>query len=346
MTEQSTEQSMETPPAAAQLMEMAWGFWTSQILRQVAEMGLADSFRPGEARDVDDLCAEFGMHQPTFRRFLRTLTGLGLVQTVGPHRYQLTELGEALRSGAPGNARSTVICLIGDMVAPAWLNLDYSLKTGETGFEKHYGKQLFEWIMQSPGMPEMFSQTMVGIHGTEPPAVAQAYDFSGVGSLVDVGGASGNMLGHVLSRHAGVQGVLYDLPHVVTDAPALLEKFGVADRVSIEGGSFFEGVPEGHDAYLMSHIIHDWDEQECATILGHCHRAMNDDGRVLIVEMVLPEGDEAHPGKVLDMMMLVGPGGAERTPGEYADLLAASGFRMTRVVPTASAVSIVEAVKA
>ncbi|GAA0267583.1 methyltransferase [Alteraurantiacibacter aestuarii] len=339
------DNDLETPPAAAQLMDIAWGYWTSQILRQTAEMGLADRFS-GAPRTADDLCAEYGMHQPSFRRFMRTLTGMGLVETVGPHTYSLTEMGEALKTGAPGSARSTVISLIGKLVSPSWENLDYSLTTGEPGFEKHYGKGLFEHIQQVPGMAEMFSETMVGIHGKEPPAVAAAYDFSGIGSLVDVGGASGNMLGHILSRHEGLHGVLYDLPHVVADAPALLGKFGVTDRVSIVGGSFFDGVPTGHDAYLMSHIIHDWDEQECATILGHCHAAMHDDGRLLLVEMVLPESDEPHPGKVLDMMMLVGPGGAERTPGEYEHLLAASGFRMTRVVPTASAVSVVEAVKA
>jgi hypothetical protein len=231
-------------------------------------------------------------------------------------------------------------------VSPAWSNIDYSLRTGESALEKHHGMGLFELVQKTPGMAEKFSETMVGIHGQEPPAVAEAYDFSGIGTLVDVGGASGNMLGHVLSRHAGLKGVLYDLPHVVRDAPALLERFGVADRVTIEGGTFFEKVPAGHDAYLMSHIIHDWDEQECATILGHCRKAMKPDARILIVEMVLPEDDGPHPGKLLDMMMLLGPGGQERTSAEYKALLAANGLRMTRVVPTASAVSVVEAVLA
>jgi hypothetical protein len=187
---------------------------------------------------------------------------------------------------------------------------------------------------------------MVGFHGREPPAVAEAYDFSGIGSLVDVGGATGNMIGHVLSRHRGVNGVLYDLPHVVADAPPLLQAHGVADRVSIEGGSFFEAVPKGHDAYLLSHIIHDWDDGENATILRNVHQAMKSDGKLLIVETVLPEGDEPHMGKMLDMMMMLVPGGEERTPTEYAELLEPNGFRLNRVVPTDSAVSVVEAVKA
>jgi hypothetical protein len=239
-----------------------------------------------------------------------------------------------------------VIALIGDMVKPAWKAFDHGLFTGDPGFEKGHGQSLFEYLEQNPGMATFFSETMVGFHGREPPAVAEAYDFSGFGSLVDVGGATGNMLGHVLKRHPGVNGVLYDLPHVVADAPALLASHGVADRVEILSGSFFETVPKGHDAYLMSHIIHDWDDGENATILGNVREAMKPDGKLLLVETVLPEGDEPHMGKMLDMMMMLVPGGEERTAAEYAELLEPNGFRMTLVVPTGSAVSVVEAVRA
>jgi O-methyltransferase domain len=161
---------------------------------------------------------------------------------------------------------------------------------------------------------------------------------------VDVGGATGNLLAAILSRHPGPRGVLFDLPHVVRDAPALLQARGVADRVSIEPGSFFETVPKGGDAYILSHVIHDWSEAQCLTILGHVRKAMQPSGRLLIVEMVLPAGDAPHPGKLLDIMMLLGPGGQERTEAEYAELLGKAGFRLTRVVPTASPVGIVEAV--
>ena len=141
-------------------------------------------------------------------------------------------------------------------------------------------------------------------------------------------------------------GVLFDRPHVVRDAPALLKARGVEQRVTIEAGDFFETVPAGGDAYLLSHIIHDWDEDQCLTILGHCRKVIKPDGRLLIVEMVLPAGDTPHPGKMLDMVMLVMPGGQERTEAEYASLLGKAGFRLSRVVPTASAVSVVEAVPA
>jgi hypothetical protein len=192
----------------------------------------------------------------------------------------------------------------------------------------------------------LFSETMVGIHGEETPAVAAAYDFSTFDTVVDVGGATGNMLAAILTHHARPRGVLFDRLHVVTDAPALLEAKGVSDRVTIEAGDFFTSVPTGGDAYILSHVIHDWNEDQCLTILGNVRKAMKPAGRVLIVEMVLPAGDAPHPGKMLDMVMLVVPGGQERTEAEYRALLDNAGFRLNRVVPTASAVSVVEAVLA
>jgi len=181
-------------------------------------------------------------------------------------------------------------------------------------------------------------------------AAADAFQLERLGrrfeTVVDVGGATGNMLAAILSRHVGPRGVLFDRPHVVRDAPALLKARGVEERVTIEPGNFFDSVPAGGDAYVLSHIIHDWTEDQCLTILGHCRKAMKPDGRLLIVEMVLPAGDTPHPGKILDMVMLVIPGGQERTEAEYAALLGKAGFRLTRVVPTASAVGVVEAVVA
>ena len=339
-------EGMDEAAAASRLMEMAIAHWGAELMLQAAQMSLADKFAGDAPRSAEDLAVEYGMRHRELYRFLRSLTGLGLLASAGPDSFRLTDLGAALKTGAPGAARSAFIALVGDMVKPAWKAFDHGLYTGDTGFEKAHGMGLFEYLQHNPGMAQFFSETMVGFHGREPPAVAEAYDFAGIGTLVDVGGASGNMLGHVLSRHPGVKGVLYDLPHVVVDAPPLLASFGVADRVTIESGSFFERVPAGHDAYLLSHIVHDWDDGENATILGNVREAMKPDGKLLIVEMVLPESDEPHMGKMLDMMMLLVPGGEERTPSEYEALLEPNGFRITRVVPTASPVSVVEAVRA
>jgi hypothetical protein len=187
---------------------------------------------------------------------------------------------------------------------------------------------------------------MIGVHGGEPQAVATAYDFSKLATIVDVGGSTGNMLATILNHHQGPRGILADLPHVVKDAPPLLKSRGVAERVTIEPHDFFKSAPKGGDAYILSHVIHDWSEAQCLTILGNVRNAMPDHARLLIVEMALPGKDEPHFGKILDMVMLAVPGGEERTAKEYEALLAKAGFRLTRVVPTQSTVSIIEAVKA
>lgn len=220
----------------------------------------------------------------------------------------------------------------------------YSVQTGNTGFERSFGMPMFDWLAAHPMQAGMFNDTMVGFHGMEPPAVASAYDFSAFQTIADVGGSTGNLLATILAHHSGPRGTLFDLPHVVRDAGAFLQQRGLADRIRIEAGSFFESVPAGADAYILSHIIHDWKLEQCLTILGHCRRAMNSGGRLLLVEMVLPDGDTPHPGKMLDMVMLTVPGGEERTASQYSALLDQAGFQLTRVVPTASAVSIVEAV--
>jgi hypothetical protein len=277
---------------------------------------------------------------------MRTLASLGVLTEDGQRRFALTPLGEALRSGAPGSARATVLTLASDWVWRGFEYMLYSVQTGRSGIEKSLGEPIFDWLGKDPEAASLFSETMIGFHGEEPAAVAAAYEFSGLETIVDVGGASGHLLTTILERHPGPRGILFDLPHVVRDAPTLIQSRGLTARVTVESGSFFETVPAGGNAYLLSHIIHDWTEEQCLTILGNCRRAMTTNGRVLIIEMVLPPGDAPHPGKMLDMMMLVGPGGRERTEPEYRALLEKAGFRLTQVVPTRSAASVVEAVPA
>ena len=333
------------PPHAQQLIQMGMAHWVSHIVHAAAELGLADHLAREGPMGAERLAGLTGTHAPSLYRLMRTLAGLGILteEDAAAQRFALTPLGEALRAGAPGSARATVLTLASDWWMRGFGQLLYSVRTGRPGFEKHLGMPVFDWLARNPEEASRFSETMVGFHGAEPPAVAAAYDFSGAGTIVDVGGATGNLLSAVLARHPGPRGVLFDLPHVVGDAPALIGARGLADRVAIEAGSFFEGVPAGGDVYLLSHVIHDWGEDQCLTILGNCRRAMGPESRLLIIEMVLPEGDAPHPGKLLDLMMLVGPGGRERTEAEYAALLGEAGLRLARVVPTESAVSVVEA---
>lgn len=329
-------------PPHVQIIQMATACWISRLVWTAADIGLADLLAGG-AKSAADLAGPTGMDGRSLHRFMRTLASFGILTQGSDDTFGLTPLGEALKSDAPGAARSTVLTMAGQWMWKAFGDFQYSLETGKTAMERAFGMPLFDYLAQHPVEAARFSEAMVGIHGAEPPAVAEAYDFSGFGSIVDIGGATGNMLAAILSRYPQPRGRLFDRPHVVTDAPALLRARGVEDRVSIEHGNFFESVPAGGDAYILSHIIHDWNPEQCLTILGNCRKAMTREAKLLIVEFVLPEGNTPHFGKVADMVMLAIPGGEERTANEYRDLLATAGFTMTRVVPTKSDVSLVEA---
>lgn len=344
MSERAEAVSHAVPPFV-QLIQMGTASWVSGIVYAAAKLGLADHLAAGPS-SAAELAGPTGTHAPSLHRLMRTLAGLGILTERDSQRFALTPLGEALKTGAPGSARATLLAFCGHWFWRGWEEILYSVQTGKPGFDKALGMPLFEYLKQHPDEASYFSEAMVGYHGAEPPAVAAAYDFSSFKIVVDVGGATGNMLAAILSRHAAPRGVLFDRPHVVSDAPALLKSRGVDGRVTIVAGDFFETVPPGGDAYLLSHIIHDWDEAQCLMILGHCRKAIRPEGRLLIVETVLPAGDTPHQGKIQDMVMLVFPGGQERTEAEFATLLGKAGFRLIRVVPTASIVSVVEAVPA
>jgi hypothetical protein len=332
-------------PPHAQLIQMGTGGAVANVVHIAAKLGLADKLADGPKCAVE-LAGPSALHAPSLHRLMRTMASLGLLTEGERLRFSLTKLGEALRSDAPGSARSTLLMTGSSWVGSGFANLLHSLQTGCTGFEKAQGMPFFDYLAQHPEDASVFSEAMVGLHGGEPPAVAAAYDFSMFQTVVDVGGASGNMLAAILGRYPEPRGLLFDRPHVVVDAEKSLKANGVTDRVTVEAGDFFLSVPSGGDAYILSHILHDWNDDQCLTILGHCRKAMKPDGRLLIVEMVLPPGDTPHPGKILDMVMLALIGGQERTETEYASLLDKAGFRLSRVVATQSPVSVVEAVLA
>ena len=332
----------EALPPHIQLIQMGSAYWVSRIVYAAAKLGLVDYLADGP-KSAAMLAAPMRVHAPSLHRLMRTLASLGILTERSEQTFALTPLGDALKTGAPGSAKSSLLTLGSSWFQNSFDHILYSIQTGKTAFEKVHGMAVFDFLAQNPEDASLFSETMVGIHGEEPPAVAEAYDFSAFDTVVDVGGATGNMLAAILARHNRPRGVLFDMPHVVGDAPTLLRATGVFGRVTIEAGSFFEAVPAGGDAYVLSHIIHDWSEDQCITILGNVRKAMKPSSRLLIVEMVLPAGDTPHPGKMLDMVMLVLPGGQERTEAEYNALLGKAGFRLNRVVPTASTVSVVEA---
>ncbi len=329
-------------PPQAQLMQMAMGFMMSDLLGTAVKLKLADHLAGGP-KTAEELAGPTGTHAPSLYRLLRTLSSHGLFAEDGERRFGLTALSEPLRTGVPGSVMTSVEMITGDYFMRPFANLLYSVQTGKTAFEKEFGANIFEYLSTRPEDGSMFSDLMVGFHGPETAAVAASYDFSGVGTIADVGGATGNMITTILAKNPEMKGLIYDLPHNEADAAALVGSRGMSERVKFEAGNFFESVPEGYDAYLMSHIIHDWSEEQCLTILTNCRRAMGPKSRLLIVEFVLPEGNAFHVGKMTDMIMLTVPGGEERTEQQYRELLAKAGFRLERVVGTDSAASVVEA---
>jgi hypothetical protein len=332
----------QTLPPSAQLIQMSTAYWISRIVYAAAKLELADHLAEGP-KSAQELAGPMLLDARPLYRLMRTLASLGLLTERSDHRFALTSLGEALKKGAPGSALASVLTLGSSWFGSTFEDIVYSIQTGKTVFEKTHGMHAFDYLAQHPEEASLFSETMVGFHGAEPSAVAAAYDFSAFKTVVDVGGATGNLLAAILTRHAGPRGILFDRPHVVGEAPVLLEARGVMNRVTIEAGDFFKTVPDGGDAYILSHVIHDWSEDQCLTILGNCRKAMKSSSRLLIVEMVLPAGDAPHPGKLLDIVMLVLSGGQERTAAEYGSLLSKVGFRLTRTVQTDSEVSVVEA---
>lgn len=332
-------------PPHARLVQMATAGWVSKLLHTAATLKLADQLADAP-KSAAELAILIRAHAPSLHRLMRALAAVGILAEQPGQRYALTALGDALKTGAPGAARAVVLTFGSQAIESAWDNTLYSVETGKTGFEKANGKPLFDYLAQNPESASLFNETMIGFHGQEPPAVAAAYDFSNFKTIIDVGGGTGNLLAAILNRYPAPRGVLLELPHVTSDALGRFKVKGVIERVKVETGDFFEGVPAGGDAYLLSHIIHDWDEDRCLVILRNIRKAMNAAGRLLIMEMVLPAGDVPHPGKMLDVLMLVVTGGQERTEAEYKILLSKAGLRLTRVVPTDSAVSVVEAVQA
>jgi hypothetical protein len=224
-----------------------------------------------------------------------------------------------------------------------WEHLEYSVRTGKTALDQVYGKSLFEYLSSHPTEAQIFNETMTGLSMMDSPAIAESYSFDGIRSIVDVGGGHGLLLANVLQRNPQMRGTLYDLPHVIEGARnGPLQP--VLDRCTLTSDDMFASVPGGADAYMMKHVIHDWPDEVCVKILASCRKGVNPGGKLLVADSVIQPGNEFSFGKIMDIQMMLFPGGLERTQEQFHELLAASGWRLNRVIPTAAPESIVEAV--
>ena len=330
---------------AMTLLNMTAGKWVSQALTVASELGIADLLKDGP-KTAADIARRTNASEDGVFRLLRALASVGLFAESGNRRFRLTPLGKLLRTDSAqalgGYSRFTGH----ESTWRPWGELRHSVRTGEPAFDHVYAMPIFEYFAKMPEASAVFDGAMTSISTLESKAVVAAYDFSGIGTLVDVAGGHGLMIASILKANKKMRGILFDLSHVVAGATALLEGAGVANRCQIVSGDFFASVPEGADAYVLKHIIHDWDDERAAQILLTCHRAMRPGSKVLIVEAVIPSGNKAHFGKLLDLEMLVlTPRGRERTQAEFRDLLKRSGFRLRRVVPSETHMSVVEGVR-
>jgi hypothetical protein len=329
-------------PGNIALLEIANGSWTTQALYVAAKLGIPDELAGGPL-SAAEVARRVGADPDAVHRLMRALAGKGVFEQRRDDTFALTSMGDAMRADTPGSMRAMIL-LVGD---PAhwehWGHLLHSVKTGETAPAKLRGTNFFEYLDTNPELAVVFNDAMTSMSAMATDPVLAAYDFSGFGRIVDVGGGHGSLLAAVLKSAPNANGVLFDLPSVVEGAQAVLDAAGVGDRCTVSAGSFMDAVPEGGDAYLLKTIIHDWDEETALLILRNVRAAMGPQAKLLLLEMVLPEHGSAHFGTMLDLEMLVIAGGKERTGSEYANLLARAGFRMQRVVETAGPLSIVEA---
>jgi hypothetical protein len=333
----------EKIPAEAFLIQVAFSALTTQALYVAAKLGIADLLAD-QPQSVTQLAAATKTHEQALYRILRSLAGIGVFQETEPKVFGLTPYAEPLRTDAPSSMRNGVIFIGEAWHWNVWGELLNSVKTGQPSWAEVHGAEVFDYFAGHPTESEIFNRAMTDMSVSTAPVVVEAYDFSGFTTLVDVAGGHGYLLAQILKANPQLTGVLFDVPSVIAGAPPLLEQEGVIERVKTVTGDFFKSVPANADAYIMKHIIHDWDDERAITILKNIRKGIKPGGKVLLVETVVPEGNEPHYSKLLDLEMLISPGGVERTEAEYSDLFAAAGFRLNRIVPTPSPYSIIEAV--
>jgi ubiquinone/menaquinone biosynthesis C-methylase UbiE len=295
-------------------------------------------------KDCDELARANQVDAGSLYRLLRALAGVGVFVEVDDHRFGLTPIAEFLRSDVPRSLRAVAIMAGEDWTWRPWGELYLSVKTGERAFDRIFGVPPFTYLADNPGAATVFDEAMTGWSMQNARAVADAYDFSGIGTLMDVGGGRGYLLATILKANPLLRGILLDTAEVTEGARARIAAEGLADRCAVAAGDFFAPLPEGSDACILKSVIHDWDDEDATKILQNCRRAVGPGGRVLLAEMVIPPGNDPHVGKLLDLEMLVMAGGRERTEAEFRDLLAAAGLRLVRIVPTASPMCVIEGV--
>ena len=330
---------METVEVTPQqtMFELIGGFWIARSIYLAAQIGVADVF-DDQPKTIAQLSEATNTEPRSLYRLLRASASVGIFSEVSDQCFALTPLAATLKNDSPGSMRYAALGQMADDYSLAWSNGLHSLKTGEPAYDIAVGMSAWEYYAQHPDAGQIFSQAMTNMGTSVAQAVAASYDFSQFNTVVDVGGSQGSLISEIVRSPPHLRGILFDLPEIIATV-------NVYEKIQPIAGNFFESVPTGGDAYLMRWIMHDWNDRKSSIILKNCHQAMPDQGKLLLVESIIPPGNEPSPAKFLDVLIMTGTGGQERTEKEYRSLLQASGFELTRVIPTESMSSIIEAVK-
>ncbi len=342
----TTQQAPAAPPPGLALYRMAIGHYVSRALYVAAKLGVADLLAAGP-RDAQALAGEIGADASALARVLRLLASVGVFEEGEDGRFANTPLGDALRDDAPGSSRAAVMLFSGVGIQDSWKELEYCVRTGQPAFRKHApDADPFAQMAADPESAALFDKAMATNAPMTAAAVAAAYDFSRFKTIVDVGGGNGSLLLGILAANPDLRGAVFDQPHVVERARAHIAASGLAERCDTAAGSFFESVPAGADAYVLKHVIHDWNDAQAAAILRNVRAAMPPHALLLIVESLYPariDGSLASRGAAAnDVNMLVCTGGRQRSEAEFRALYRMAGFELARVVPTPTGICVIE----
>ncbi len=332
---------MHTPPPSVQMVQLLAGFQVSQALYTTAKLGIPDQLANGP-RSVDHLAAAVHADPTALGRLLRTLTAFGVVTGADTGLFELTDLGRTLVSDTPDSMRDLALMWMETHYQPFGGLVD-TVRTGKCAADEYYGMPFFEWLSGNAEQVSRFSGAMANLTDGMKAGALASYDFGTARTFVDVGGADGTLLAHVLNRLPEATGVVYDLPHVVTGVPIVAKANDLSERMTGEGGDFFERVPSGADTYLLSMILHDWDDARAKKILSNIAQASSSGTSIRAFELVMPSGDAPHMAKMIDLTMLGMLSGRERDERQLHSLFNESGLRFDGIAQTGTPISVIEA---
>ncbi|ARV60124.1 methyltransferase [Nostocales cyanobacterium HT-58-2] len=331
-------------PSQMVMIQMATSYWVSRAVYAAAKLGIADKLKDGP-KSCDELANSTGTNVQALYRLMRALASVGIFAENEQGYFTLTPLASYLQSDAPNSVQAFAISF-GEEHYRAWGDILYSIQTGDSAFQNLYGTPVFQYYAQNPQAGKTFDEAMTNVSAKDKTEIVAAYDFSSIRKLVDIGGGHGSFIASILKANPTMEGILFERPSVVEGANSVLEAEGVSKRCQVVAGNFFESLPSGGDAYILKYVIHLLDDERAIALLKNCHSAMEENGKIILVEQIVPPDNEPSWSKFLDIHMLIAiSGGRERTKMDYQTLFEASGFKLNKIVTTESNVSAIEGIR-